>query len=335
MRIKLAQYGITHAHADGKVDAMVRNPDVEFCGIYEPDPGIRKLYENNPAFKDIHWFNSREEMLEDETIAGIAVEGQVCDNLAFAREVIEHDKHVWLDKPAGTDLDEFHKILIMAKDKNLLVQLGYMFRYNPGFKFIFDMVNAGNLGDIFSIRGRMSTNIPVDRRPSLGKYQGGILFELLCHLIDIMVAILGRPDRVNSFLRNDLGITPEFADNTLAVFEYEKAIATFESSAMEISPFPCRRFEVYGTKGSIILEPLEPPSIRLCLKEDIGEYSKGWQTISVPELPRYDGELKAFVSDIKGEKMPDRSLYHELIVQETVLRASRSVNGFLLSNIGV
>ncbi len=335
MRIKLAQYGITHAHADGKVDAMVRNPDVEFCGIYEPDPGIRKLYENNPAFKDIHWFNSKEEMLDDETIAGIAVEGQVCDNLAFAREVIEHDKHVWLDKPAGTDLDEFHRILIIAKEKNLLVQLGYMFRYNPGFKFIFDMINAGNLGDIFSIRGRMSTNIPVDRRPSLGKYQGGILFELLCHLIDIMVAILGRPDRVNSFLRNDLGITPEFADNTLAVFEYDKAIATLESSAMEISPFPCRRFEVYGTKGSIILEPLEPPNIRLCLKEDTGEYSKGWQTISVPELPRYDGELKAFVADIKGEKIPDRSLYHELIVQETVLRASRSVNGFLLSNIGV
>lgn len=335
MCIKLAQYSIAHAHASGKVDAMLRNPNVEFCGIYESDPNIRKGYENNPTFKNIHWFDSKEEMLEDKTIVGIAVEGHVCDNLAYAREVIEHGKHVWLDKPAGTDLDEFHKILIIAKDKNLLVQLGYMFRYNPGFKFIFDMVNAGNLGEIFSIRGRMSTNIPVERRPLLGKYQGGILFELLCHLIDIMVAILGRPNKVNSFLRNDLGIIPEFADNTLAVFEYEKAIATLESSAMEISPFPCRRFEVYGTKGSIILEPLEPPSIRLCLEENIGQYSKGWQKISVPELPRYDGELKAFVADIKGEKMPDRSLYHELIVQETVLRASRGVNGFLLSNIGV
>ncbi len=302
MPIKLAQYSIAHAHAPGKTDAMLRNHDVEFCGIYEPDLKIRKEYENNPAFKDIHWFDSKEEMLEDETILGIAVEGYVCDNLTYAREAIEHGKHIWLDKPAGTDLDEFHRILIMAKDKNLLVQLGYMFRYNPGFKFIFDMLNAGNLGDIFSIRGRMSTNIPIERRSSLGKYRGGILFELLCHLIDIMVAILGRPNKVSSFLRNDLGITPEFADNTLAVFEYEKAIATLESSAMEISPFPCRRFEVYGTKGSIILEPLEPPSIRLCLNEDIGEYSKGWQAISVPELPRYDGELKAFIADIKGEK---------------------------------
>ena len=28
-----------------------------------------------------------------------------------------------------------------------------------------------------------------------------------------------------------------------------------------------RRLEVYGTRGSAILEPLEPPALRLCLDE--------------------------------------------------------------------
>ncbi|MFC1719136.1 Gfo/Idh/MocA family oxidoreductase, partial [Candidatus Poribacteria bacterium] len=172
-----------------------------------------------------------------------------------------------------------------------------------------------------------------DRRPSLGQFQGGILFELLCHLIDIVIALLGRPDKVNSFLRNDLGITPEFSDNTMAVFEYEKAMATVESAAMEVSAFPSRRFEVYGTRGSVIIEPLEPPSVRLCLNEAHGDYVKGWQTVDVGEPGgRYDGGLAALVADIKGEKSPDRSLYHELIVQETVLRASRNIEGFLLSD---
>jgi predicted dehydrogenase len=195
------------------------------------------------------------------------------------------------------------------------------------------MIEHGNLGNIFSVRGKMSTNIPVERRPFLGEYQGGILFELLCHLIDIVVRILGRPDRVHSFLRNDVGITPEFADNTLAVFEYENAIAVLESSAMEVSPFPSRRFEVYGDKGSVIIEPIEPPSARLCLNENWGSYVKGWQEVNFEERGRYDGELSALVADIKGEKKPDRSLYHELIVQETVLRASRGIEGFLVSDI--
>ena len=36
-------------------------------------------------------------------------------------------------------------------------------------------------------------------------------------MIDIVVALLGRPDRVTSFLRNDLGTVPAFKDNALAV----------------------------------------------------------------------------------------------------------------------
>jgi predicted dehydrogenase len=344
MQVKMVQYGIAHAHASGKADAMKRNPDVDFCGVFEPDPQIRAERGKADAYKDVRWFESKEEMLDDDSIVGVAVEGLVSDNLAFAREVIEHGKHVWLDKPAGDDLEEFRKILTLARERKLLVQLGYMFRYNPGFQFLFDRMSDGSLGDIFSVRGRMSTGIPVDRRPSLGEFRGGILFELLCHLIDIVVVLLGRPDRVTSFLRNDLGITPEFSDNTMAVFEYEKAMASVESAAMEVSAFPSRRFEVYGTRGSVIMEPLEPPSVRLCLSEDRGGYVKGWQTVDVGERGgRYDGELVALVADIRssrgmgdfphGEKSPDRSLYHELIVQETVLRASRGVEGFLLPSV--
>ena len=331
MSVKMAQYGIAHAHAAGKADAMKKNPDVDFCGVFEPDPQIFAERGSASGYKDAHWFKSKEEMLGDDSIVGIAVEGQVCDNLAFAREAIEHGKHIWLDKPAGDDMAEFRDILSMARDRKLLVQLGYMFRYNLGFQFLFERVKDGSLGDIFSVRGRMSTGVPPERRPSLGQFQGGILFELLCHLIDIVIALLGRPDKVTSFLRNDLGITPEFSDNTIAVFEYEKAMATVESVAMEVSAFPSRRFEVYGTRGSVIIEPLEPPSVRLCLSKARGDYLKGWQTVDIGEPGgRYDGGLAAFVADIKGEKSPDRSLYHELIVQETVLRASRKIEGLLL-----
>ena len=335
MAIKMAQYGITHAHASGKVDAMKRNPDVLFCGIFEPDEKIRNSLSKATAYKDVHWFKTKDEMLKDDAIKLIAVEGEVKDNLKFAREVVEHNKHVWLDKPAGSDMDEFHKILLMAKEKGLLLQLGYMFRYNAGFQLLFDMIKNGNLGKIFSVRGRMSTSIPDDRRPSLGEYPGGILFELLCHLIDVVVWLLGRPTKVNSYLRNDKGVTPEFFDNTVGVFEYENTIAILESAAMEVSPFPARRFEVYGDKGSVIIEPIESPSVRLCLSENWGKYVKGWQTVEFEKHSRYDGELVALVSDIKGEKQPDRSLYHELIVQETVLRASTGVEGFLVSDTHV
>jgi predicted dehydrogenase len=323
MKLGFAQIGTAHAHASGKVETLQANPDVAFYGVYEPDPVLRAQRADEAAYGNVHWFRSEAEVLHNEEIVAVAVESHVADNLAIARRALEQGKHVWLDKPAGTDWQAFQDLIESARAKGLLVQLGYMFRYNPGFQFILDWVREGRLGEVFAVRGRMSQSLSEERRTYLSEYEGGILFELLCHLIDIVVALLGRPDRITSFLRDDRGTVPSFEDNTLTVFEYRRAMAMLSSAAMEVSPFAVRRFEVYGTRGSAVLEPFETsPVLRLCLDKARHGFESGWQQIPLESPPRYARSLAALVADIRGEKAPDRSLDHELAVQETVLRAS-------------
>ncbi len=326
MKVKLAQYGISHDHASGKARVMRESDEIEFCGVFEPSAEIRERLGANPVYDGVHWFAEREEILEDESIVCIAAEGGVSQNLAFARQALEHGKHVWLDKPAGDDLEEFRAVLDIAREKGLLVQQGYMFRYNAGFQFILDWAKSGKLGDIFSVRARISTGLSDEahwqRWDSRGEHEGGIMFILACHLIDIVVALLGRPDRVTAFSLAQDKEFPWYRDNTAAIFEYAEAMATVESVAREVSSGESRRLEVYGTRGSAILEPLEPPALRLCLDEDRDGYVKGWQDVPVEKRPRYVESLRALVADIRGEKTPDRSLDHEFAVQETVLRAA-------------
>ena len=141
-------------------------------------------------------------------------------------------------------------------------------------------------------------------------------------MIDQIVWILGRPDKVTSFLRRDVSTVEGFNDNTLAVFEYDSAMAMVDIAAMEPS-LMARRFEVYGDKGSAIMEPFEPAdTIRLCLTKARSSFPAGVSTVVLEDRPRYVGGLAAFVKDIRGEKKPDRSLDHELLVQETLLRAT-------------
>lgn len=331
MKIKLAQYGISHDHASGKAKVMGESDEVDFCGVFEPSEETRVALGAHSVYEGVHWFSSVEEMLEDEAIVGIAVQGKVSQNLAFARQVLEHGKHVWLDKPAGDDLDAFRAVLKIAREKGLLVQLGYMFRYNAGFQFIFDCVESGKLGEIFSVRARISSGPSSEKEwqrwDARGEREGGIMFILACHVIDAVVTLLGRPDRVTCISRSDDDEFPFYRDNTTAIFEYAKAMATVESAALEVSSGASRRLEVYGTRGSAILEPLEPPTLRLCLDEDRDGYSKGWQNVPVENRPRYVESLRAFVADIRGEKTPDRSLDDELAVQETVLRAAGLMAG--------
>ena len=94
-------------------------------------------------------------------------------------------------------------------------------------------------------------------------------------MIDQIVWILGRPTKVTSFLRQDATDVPGFSDNTLCVLEYDSAMAFVDIAAVETPPM-ARRFEVYGTAGSAIMEPFEPPGpIRLCLNEGRGGYPAG------------------------------------------------------------
>jgi predicted dehydrogenase len=112
---------------------------------------------------------------------------------------------------------------------------------------------------------------------------------------------------------------------------FERALAFIDIAAMESRPM-ARRFEVYGSRGSaILLEPFEPVNtIRLCLEEADNGYAKGVNFISLRPQERqemHDLELKAFIAAIQGEQAPDRSLAHELLVQETLLRASGGIPG--------
>ena len=75
------------------------------------------------------------------------------------------------------------------------------------------------------------------------------------------------------------------------------------------------------------MEPMEPAeTLKLTLTEPRGNYPIGVSVVNLEARPRYVASLKAFVKDIKGEKEPDWSLDHELLVQETLLRATGHIS---------
>ncbi|MBC8074444.1 MAG: Gfo/Idh/MocA family oxidoreductase [Chloroflexales bacterium] len=328
-RIRIAQYGTKHGHAAGKLLALRTNPRVELAGVFEPDPARRRaLAQNDDAYRDVRWFDDAGALLGDATIAAVAAEGRNDESLAHAEQIVAAGKHLWYDKPAGDDWARWRRVAQLAQTRSLLVQMGYMFRYHAGFGQIARWVRAGLLGDVFAVRAHMSTWIGPEQRQSIARHRGGILYDLGGHMFDQIVWLLGRPQRASAFLRHDGDTAQGFHDNTLAVLEYPHALATVDIAALETPP-PARRFEVYGICGSAILEPFEPATaLRLCLDAARDGYAQGEQRIPVQPQARqelYALELDAFLATITGERAPDRTPAHELLVQETLLRATGGI----------
>jgi predicted dehydrogenase len=332
----MAQYGTGHGHAAGKAAAMRANPDVDFAGVYEPDPAARAAASVQRPYADVHWFRSAAELLEDPAVQAVAIEGLNAHSLPMAIEAARAGKHLWYDKPAGDDWAFYQELIEVIRARDVSLQMGYMFRYQDGFQRLAEWVRGGLLGEIFSIRAHMSTWIPetggaFTRGTIAASHSGGILYDLSGHMLDQVLWLLAdeRPSRVSAYLRNDAtpGI-PGFKDNTLGVYEFSRALVMVDIAAMEHQP-TARRFEVYGTRGSAILDPMEPAtSARLVLDAARGGFAKGLQEVPLAGTTRqrsYELELEAFIPIALGERPPDRPLEHEVLVQETLLRAVGSI----------
>lgn len=75
--MRFGQYGISHDHAAGKARVIRESDRAELAGVYEPSARVRKEPGSDPAYEGVRWFANKEEMLEDDGIAAIAVEGEI------------------------------------------------------------------------------------------------------------------------------------------------------------------------------------------------------------------------------------------------------------------
>jgi len=319
--IRCGLLGVGHGHTLGKLEALRASDDYEFVGVCEPDAAIQSQWESDERLAGVRWL-AQDELLGDNTVSMVAVESNVPRLLPLGRAAIDAGKHIHLDKPAGTSLTEFRSLLDEAARRDLIVQMGYMFRYNPGFDFIRRAVGEGWLGHVYAIHGSMCTDISQTARQELAFHPGGMMLELGGHLLDMIVLLLGVPSKVTPFLRHDGDETDGLNDNTLAVFEYDRAMAVIDTVAMETEAFARRRFKVCGTRGTIILEPHEPPAIQLCLREPDGGFQAGWQAVPIDDAPRYVGDVADLARCIRGEATFGYSKEHDFSVQQTLLRAS-------------
>ena len=184
----------------------------------------------------------------------------------------------------------------------------------------------GWLGEVFMVRGTMNADRGPEERANEAKYRGGGMFELSGHVIDRVIELLGRPNAVKSWLRHDTGVADKLADNNLAVFEYGKALAVVSQAAKMAGPGDHRSFEILGTDGSFLVHPESaPPRMNIHMRKANGPYKAGWQQIDLPPQPRFIADFAELARALKSGAPLKHSYDHELLLQETLLRASGEI----------
>jgi len=333
-KLRVVHFGIAHDHSGVTMECARRYPDIyEVVGICEPDEAMRAEYGNDPAYKGIPWI-TEEELLSRDDIDAVFVEGHELRSVSDAQKCIDRGLHVHLDKPGGIDIPAFEHLLRSAEEKGLTLQMGYMYRWNPAFKYAMKYVKEGKLGTITGIDGAFSITHDSKKRKWLGQFPGGMMFYIGCHIIDMIMLLMqtpenpyGIPDAVVPFNRSSDWENDGSKDSSFGVLDYPHGACTVRTNATEVNGYAKRRLLVCGTEGTIEIQPLECPTLMnvTTREEAIGHRGEDASRNVFPGylVGRYDDMMLEFAACVRGEMKNPIPWQYELELQKVLLEACK------------
>ncbi|MBO5723594.1 MAG: Gfo/Idh/MocA family oxidoreductase [Lentisphaeria bacterium] len=333
-KVKIAQIGVTHEHAPGKIATLKNLPDLfEIVGVCD-DRSFSKtpcFFNGNMKPYDGLRFMTLEEILADDSIEAVTVEVPNNELVPIAMRCAQRGLAMHMDKPAGEDLGPYKELLELCKAKSLPFQMGFMFRSNAAFQVAIRAIREKWIGEVIEIDADMHHNYGGEPyQEYISRFPGGIMYNLGCHLIDFVAAAMGEPRRVTSFMHPAPGYGEGVRNHGLAVLEYEHAFVTLRSCSKTPYDTNSRAMRIIGTKGTVHLCPLENfasvspyMDIEIMLNEACDALPEGKHTLRVPSLrDRYAGQLQELYAMIREGKKSFYTFEHDLLVHKITLAAS-------------
>ena len=348
-KIRIAQIGIEHDHASCILKTLRSLPDIfevvayadpEKEIVYEPFTGKNTVggYEYDGGFmgRDPQVYDDLpemtvEELLEIPGLEAVAIETSETNLFKYARMAAEKGLHVHMDKPGGTEYRDFAELVDIFKRTGKTLHLGYMYRYNPEVQRTLREIGEGKYGEIYSVECQMSTRHPDEKRAWMGRYPGGMMFFLGCHLIDLIYRIQGEPEEVipmNTVTGiNGLETGEDFG---FAILRYKNGVSFAKTCAAEPGGFLRRQFVVCGSKGTVEFKPFEAysnvvgSSELLTKVRDVEGDILNWGndgTRRESSFDRYIPMMTAFAGILRGERENPYSMDYELAMYKVLMRA--------------
>ena len=272
-RVKVAVVGLGY-WGPNLVRALHEVPTAEVAWVCDLDPkSLEKIGQRFPAVQQTR---DLAEVLEDPATDAVAIATPVSTHHELATAALEAGKHVFVEKPLATSSDEALNLVEHARARDLTLMPGHTFLYSPPVRAIRELLESGELGDIYFI----STS-----RVNLGLHQPdvSVAWDLGPHDFSILHYWLGQsPTHVTALSRGC--IIPGTPDVAFINLEFaSKTIAHVELSWL--APSKLRRTTIVGSRKMVVYDDTSNEPVRvfdsgvmLRDPETFGEYKLSYRT---------------------------------------------------------
>ena len=212
------------------------------------DVNEARLRHMRAVYPDVQGMSNYDEFLNGIDLDAVVVATPVKYHFPLAKASLLAGKHTLIEKPMAASSAECEELIDIAERQGVVLMIGHTFLYSSPVRKIYEIVQAGDLGDIRYINSR---------RLNLGLFQNDInvAWDLAPHDISIILHILGEfPQTVNC--QGNGHVTPHIEDVTnMSLTFRHKRFATIQSSWLE--PRKVREMTIVGTRRMIVYDDLK------------------------------------------------------------------------------
>ncbi|MDR3121323.1 MAG: Gfo/Idh/MocA family oxidoreductase [Clostridiales bacterium] len=285
-------------------------PGARLAAIADPNPNALEAAREQLGAPGCAAYRSHLDALADGGVDAYVVVAPT----KFHREIVVAlagaGKHVLCEKPMAMTPGECDEMTAAAEKAGVVLQIGFMRRFDAGFARAKEIVASGEIGDVVMIRS--NTRGPSEPQPWMYdiKASNGPLAEVNSHDIDTLrwfaesefetVYALGGNFRSPAAKRD----YPDFYDNVVVAAGFENGVQGMMDGAQGVGYAYDARAEVLGTKGCVLIGRTESDAVvtyTAASKRGVYPLVSSWRQLF---REAYLAEDTAFVEAIRRGQPP-------------------------------
>ncbi|HSZ68867.1 MAG TPA: Gfo/Idh/MocA family oxidoreductase [Solirubrobacteraceae bacterium] len=158
-------------------------PQLKLEALCDQDPTQLQLFRQRHP--DARATRELDAVLVDPAVEAVVIATPPQSHHALAKRALLAGKHVLVEKPLATSLQDAHELAALAAANERVLMPGHTFIYSPAVNTVRELIRGGVVGDIHFI---------TSSRMNLGKYNGdGVVCDLAPHDLSILLYWLEQP----------------------------------------------------------------------------------------------------------------------------------------------
>lgn len=306
---------------------LVANEDAKVVAVCDQD--LSRLEGIKRRFPGVELWQDATKMLADPELDGVMIATPLTYHYPLAKEALLAGKHVFVEKPFTADVDEAKELIQLAKQRGRTIMVGHTFLYSPPVRMIKDIIDRGELGDIYYI---------TSSRVNLGLHQKDIsvIWDLAPHDFSMLFHWLGETPCEVSATGSDF-VQDGIPDVAFVNLRFPSG-AVCNVNVSWLSPSKIRQMTIVGSKKMLIYDDSSTTEkVKIFDKgvdykdpKSFGEYQLSYRTgdIVSPKIDTTEPlgeEVRTFLHAIRTGEAPLTDGHNGLAVVEALAAADGSL----------